>query len=278
MYQKVLNNIKLPEIMGILNLTEDSFSDGGCYLSDAAALEQAGKLVRDGATILDLGAESTRPGSMEISAELEWQRLAPVLSEIKLTHPSISISIDTQKASVAGQAIALGADIINDISALQFDPDMAEVLSTAKHVKVVLMHMQGRPQTMQFAPRYTDVVKEVYQFLEQRINYAEQCGITKDRIIVDPGIGFGKTLQHNLLLLKHLDVFHELGCAVLLGASRKRFIDQIYPADVHHRIGGSLASAMLACLCGVQMIRVHDVLEHAQFIRTLAALNTVGEL
>ena len=277
MHQDFMKAIQIPRIMGIINLTEDSFSDGGYYLSERSALAHAEKLIQEGAEILDLGAESTRPGSKSIPAHVEWQRIEPVLKALKELHPEVLISIDTQKAKVAELSIACGANIINDISAMRFDPDMPSVLKNAPDVKVILMHMQGNPETMQIAPQYSDVVLEVKEFLKERIEYATKHGIIQDRIIIDPGIGFGKKLEHNLLLIKHMEEFSGLGCQVLLGTSRKRFIDQIYSSDVHHRLGGSLATTMLACLSGVNIIRVHDVQEHAQFLETLYRIRIEGD-
>jgi dihydropteroate synthase len=277
MLKDIFKSISIPSIMGILNLTEDSFSDGGRYLSTDSAISYAQELIFAGATILDIGAESTRPGSKEVSAELEWGRIEPVLTKLKQSFPHIQISIDTQKASVARKAIALGADIINDVSALRNDPDMVQVLAEAKDTRLVLMHMQGRPENMQDKPEYQDVVKEVHDFLKERSEYAIMMGIYPQRLILDPGIGFGKNLEHNLKLLSSLDSFNDLNIPLLLGTSRKRFIDEITRSEVHRRIGGTLTTTMLACLSKAQIIRVHDVYEHAQFLKVLAAVAVMGE-
>lgn len=276
MISEYLKQITIPQIMGILNLTEDSFSDGGYYLSQSAAIAQAEKLIAQGADIIDIGAESTRPGAHEISADLEWRRIHPVLKYLKSSYPQVPISIDTQKATVAAKAIEYGADIINDVSALRFDPEIGHTLAGANHVKLVLMHMQGRPQTMQQNPQYNDILSEVIHFLNERIEYATNCGITKDRLIVDPGIGFGKKLEHNLKLLANLDELKVFAIPILLGASRKQFINNIHEAAVQNRLGGTLAATAIACLSSVQIIRVHDVFEHAQFLKVLYAIAQTG--
>ncbi len=271
-----IQRFQIPQIMAVLNLTEDSFSDGGYFLDPMAAVDHAIAMIQAGAQILDIGAESTRHGSSGVPAELEWQRLQPVLMAIKAQAPDILISIDTQKALVAERAIALGADIINDISAMQYDPDMAQVIAAHPAVKVILMHMQGRPETMQINPQYDDVLSEVAGFLQQRADYAISKGIAKARIILDPGIGFGKKLKHNLTLLANLDTLRELGYPLLLGASRKGFIDTISASPANQRVGGSLATTMLACLNRADIIRVHDAQAHRQFLDVFAAILDAG--
>jgi dihydropteroate synthase len=260
------------KIMGILNVTEDSFSDGGQFIDPSAAVSQARSLIREGADILDIGAESTRPGSTGVSPQLQWERIKPVLSNLAHDNPGYPISIDTQSAEVAAEAIALGAAIINDISALRHDPQMASVLAEHPKVKLVLMHMQGTPQSMQKHPHYEDLFGEILDFFRDRIDYAACQGIDPSRIILDPGIGFGKNTEHNLKLLAGLDRFRSLGSPLLLGASRKRFIDFISPSPEHQRVGGSLASTFVACQSGVDIIRVHDVHEHRQFMEVLTAI------
>ncbi len=262
--------------MGVLNLTEDSFSDGGSFLAPSAAVAHAMAMIEAGAELLDIGAESTRPGASGVPAELEWQRIQPVLAELRAKAPKVLLSIDTQKAEVAERAIALGADIINDVSALQFDPDMLKVIAAHPGIRVILMHMQGRPQTMQVSPHYDDVQAEVIDFLQQRAEYAISQGVAKEQIILDPGIGFGKKLKHNLTLLAELDSLSELGYPVLLGASRKGFIATISPSSADQRLGGSLATTMLACLNQVSIIRVHDVQAHRQFLDVFAAIMDAG--
>nr|MDK2850759.1 dihydropteroate synthase [Candidatus Cloacimonadota bacterium] len=265
------------KIMGILNITDDSFSDGGLYLDPNAAIKQAHKLVSEGADILDIGAESTRPGSVSIAPELQWQRLEPVLVSLKEEIPGLCISIDTQSAEVAAKSIELGASIINDISAFRNDPEMVTVLAKHPGVDVVLMHMQGTPKTMQKNPCYQDILQEVHIFFRERVDHALSHGIDANRIILDPGIGFGKNLEHNLKLLANLEYFKNLGCPFLIGASRKSFIDAITPSPENQRIGGSLASTFVACMSGVDIIRVHDVQAHRQFMDVLATIYEVEE-
>lgn len=258
--------------MGIVNVTEDSFSDGSLYLETKKAVTQAQKLIDQGADIIDLGAESTRPGAHPVEAKVEIERIIPLLSRLKHQHPNTLYSIDTRKASVAQAAIAAGADIINDISALRYDPDMAEVIAVNPHVKLILMHMQGEPETMQRAPHYINVVSEVQEFFQQRLQYCRDMGINTARIMLDPGIGFGKNLQHNLELLSHLEGLKKLGLPIVLGASRKSFINQIIPSKPAERVAGSLAAAAWGMMQGVSILRVHDIAEHVQFICVFSAI------
>lgn len=254
-----------PAVMGILNVTPDSFSDGGRLVDVEAAAAAAVDMAAAGAAIVDVGGESTRPGAAMVWEEDEIARLAPLLS--RLSGADILISVDTRKASVMRRTLALGARIINDVSALTFDDGAFDVVASAG-CPVVLMHHQGDPQTMQKDPRYDDVVLDVFDWLEARVDAAVAGGVTRDRIIVDPGIGFGKTLRHNLELLNNLSLLHGLGCPLLLGASRKRFIGALSneaPAD--RRLGGSLAVAVAALGQGVQLLRVHDVAETMQAMR-----------
>lgn len=247
-----------PRIMGIVNLTPDSFSDGGSFAALDDAVQRGLQLIAEGADVLDLGAESTRPGSDAVPLDQELARLLPVIKGIRARSP-IPISVDTRKADVMRQAIAAGATIINDVSALTYDPLALETVA-ALDVPVVLMHAQGDPKTMQNAPRYDDVLFDVLDWLADRIEACERGGIKRDRIIVDPGIGFGKTLEHNLALMSGLSAFHSLGVPVLLGASRKRFIGAISGvAEPRQRIAGSLAAVLAGCGAGVQIVRVHDV-------------------
>jgi len=262
--------LHIPLIMGILNLTADSFSDGGRWLEPELAVSHALQMLNDGAEIIDIGAESTRPGALGISEDEEWGRIEPVLRMLREESPKCRISIDTQKSYVAEQAIRAGANMINDISALEYDPRLAEVMSANPEVELVLMHMQGRPQSMQVNPQYEDVVQEVKQYLISRMQYAISQGISENNIYLDPGIGFGKTPGHNLALLAHLDEYK--GYKLLLGASRKSFIGKIINSNPDHRLGGSLATTMQAMLAGVSIIRVHDVFEHHQFIQVAAAI------
>jgi dihydropteroate synthase len=248
-----------PCLMGILNVTPDSFSDGGRFLDAGAGLDQALQMMRDGAAILDIGGESTRPGAAEVPVHEEIARTAPVIAALR--DAGLPLSIDTRKAAVAQTALAAGAGIVNDVSALTFDPALAGVVAAAA-VPLVLMHAQGTPATMQDAPVYANVLLDVYDFLEERLSFAEAVGIDRARIIVDPGIGFGKTTAHNLALIRGLALFHGLGCPILLGASRKKFIGTLSAEDQpDRRVAGSLAVALAGVAQGVQILRVHDVRE-----------------
>jgi dihydropteroate synthase len=251
-----------PRIMGILNVTPDSFSDGGLFDAPDSALAQARAMEAQGADLLDLGGESTRPGAREVPPEEEAARVVPVLQAIR-RHSGITLSVDTRKAAVAEAALAAGAEIVNDVSALGFDARMGEVAARAPGL--CLMHAQGTPETMQRDPRYEDVLLDVYDALEERVAFAASQGIPRDRILVDPGIGFGKTLQHNVSLLRRLSLYHGLGCAILLGASRKGFIGQLGGATAaRDRMPGSVSVALHAARQGVQVLRVHDVGETRQ--------------
>ena len=264
-----------PRIMGILNVTPDSFSDGGLFLRPEAALMQARKMAA-GADILDIGGESTRPGAVEVLADEELARTAPVIAALRDGGLDVPISIDTRKAAVADAAFAVGATILNDVTALQFDPAMAGV-AAASGRPVILMHSIATPETMQADPHYDDVLLDVYDALAARLADAEAAGIPRDKLAIDPGIGFGKTLQHNLTLLARLSLFHNLGVPVLLGASRKRFIGTISAeADAQKRLPGSLAVAMAGVAQGMQMIRVHDVSETRQALSLWQAATTGG--
>ena len=247
------------QIMGILNVTPDSFSDGGRFLDPAAALAQAQAMVADGAALLDIGGESTRPGAAEVPVADEIARTEPVIAALR--DAGVPLSIDTRKAAVAQTALAAGAGIVNDVSALTFDAGLAAVVAAAE-VPLVLMHARGTPATMQDDPVYDDVLLDVYDWLEGRIAAAEAAGIARARIVVDPGIGFGKTAAHNLALIRGLALFHGLGCPLLLGASRKRFIGTISGEDrADRRVAGSLAVALAGAAQGAQLLRVHDVAE-----------------
>ena len=254
-------------VMGILNVTPDSFSDGGLYPDVGSAVARGVEMVRQGANIVDVGGESTRPGAASVSAAEELERVIPVVRGLR-RRIAVPISIDTSKEEVARGALDAGADMVNDISALRFDPAMVRLVAR-ENVPVVLMHMQGRPRTMQFAPRYDDVVREVTDFLEERVAHAVENGVALDRIVVDPGIGFGKELEHNLALLRHLRELAALGRPVLVGMSRKSFLGGLEgppgssrpPAGPGTRLAGSLAAATAAVLAGAHMVRVHDVLE-----------------
>ncbi|MEL6641405.1 MAG: dihydropteroate synthase [Pseudomonadota bacterium] len=267
--------LDVPRIMGILNVTPDSFSDGGTLASVDAAVERARAMAVD-ADILDIGGESTRPGAEEVSAADEIARVVPVIDAIRQAGITTPISIDTRKAAVAAAAVAAGANMINDVTALRFDPAMASVVADAD-VPVCLMHSQGQPETMQDDPRYAAVTFDVFDHLAERIAAAEAAGIKRANMITDPGIGFGKTLQHNVRLLRDLAIYHDLGLPILLGASRKRFIGTITGADVAaDRLGGSVAVALHGALQGVQILRVHDTKETRQALSLQIALNGAG--
>lgn len=256
-----------PQIMGILNVTPDSFSDGGLFADPARAVERALQMEAEGADIIDIGGESTRPGAEPVSVEEEKRRVLPVIQGIR-RRSNISISIDTMKASVAAEALEAGAKIINDVSAGRFDPEMLPLAARAQ-VPICLMHMKGEPRTMQQNPYYDDVVAEVKGFLRERIAAARAVGVDQKNIWIDPGIGFGKRLEDNLALLKNLDQFAELGCPILIGPSRKSFIGQLTGAPVEARLPGTLASLAIAVQKGAQILRVHDVAAVRQFLVAL---------
>lgn len=252
-----------PRVMGILNVTPDSFSDGGDFATPEAALAQAWRLAQS-CDIIDIGGESTRPGSATVSEADEIARTAPVIAAMRSAGITTPISIDTRKAAVAAAALDAGADLVNDVSAFVYDPDMADLVAR-RAVPVCLMHAQGLPQDMQDDPHYGDVVDEVYDHLAERIGFAQSRGIALARILSDPGIGFGKTCAHNLRLMHHLDRFHDLGCPLLLGASRKRFIGEVAGVETpKDRMPGSLAVALWAAEKGAHIIRVHDTVETTQ--------------
>jgi dihydropteroate synthase len=244
--------------MGILNVTPDSFHDGGRYLEPKVATQRALAMVEAGADWIDVGGESTRPGAVAVPADIECERVVPIIRAIRRAHPTLPISVDTTKASVAQAALEVGASAVNDVTALG-DPRMLEVVVSAG-CQLMLMHMQGSPQTMQRGPHYDDVVAEVRDFLLARAQRARDAGIPKDDIWIDPGIGFGKTVEHNLLLINQLPRLVETGYPVLLGASRKSFIGRVASLErSEDRLEGSLAVAALAAWLGAAMIRVHDV-------------------
>ena len=246
-----------PLLMGIVNVTPDSFSDGGRFLAADAAIDHALQLEAEGADILDIGGESTRPGSDAVDLDEECRRVLPVIQALA-KRSRARLSIDTRKAEVMRRAALEGVHLINDVAALTHDPKAIET-AAATGLPVVLMHARGEPRTMQESPIYADVVLDIYDWLEARVEACERAGIPRDRLIVDPGIGFGKTLAHNLSLLGSLGVFHGLGCAVLLGASRKSFIGRLTGAAADDRLPGSIAAALIGASQGVQILRVHDV-------------------
>ena len=263
---------QIPVLMGILNVTEDSFSDGAQFLDRELAVKHTETMIAEGAEIIDIGAESTRPGSLPVPADIQIQRIIPILSYLKEKYPEVTFSVDTQKATVAEKAIEFGASIINDISALRTDPALADLLSAHPKVKVILMHMQGTPYTMQLNPVYKDVLKEINDFFQERIDFCLTKGILKENIMLDPGIGFGKNLEHNLTILANLKTFKEFGLPLVVGASRKSFIDKISPSSPSQRLGGCLAAALVSACEGINILRVHDVLLHKQFFEVLTVI------
>lgn len=251
-----------PLLMGIVNVTPDSFSDGGRFFDSDAAIEHGLKLARDGADILDIGGESTRPYSTPVDPQEELRRVIPVV-EAMSERIEIPISIDTSKAEVAAKAIAAGAEIVNDVTGLEGDPGMADV-AIQSGVAVCAMHMQGTPQTMQDDPRYDDVVEDIFQYLRQRRDALLDAGIEGDRICLDPGIGFGKTHEHNVTLLAACSRYHDLGCPLLVGPSRKAFIGKLLGDKPADRTAGTIGVGLALARQGVQILRVHDVLELKQ--------------
>jgi dihydropteroate synthase len=252
-------------VMGILNVTPDSFSDGGCFLEKDKAIAQGMKMVEEGADLIDIGGESSRPGAKRISDKEEKKRILPVLSSLR-KKTKVLISVDTYKSSVAEAAIKEGADLINDISALRFDPKLKEVIAKYQ-VPVVLMHMKGTPRTMQKNPSYQNLIAEMIEFLRKQIEVAEKSGISREKVIVDPGIGFGKTVAHNLEIIRRLREFKSLGRPVLLGPSRKSFIGLTLNLPVSERLEGTLATLAYAVAQGVDLVRVHDVKEAKRIIK-----------
>ena len=262
--------------MGVLNVTPDSFSDGGMFDSVDRAAKHALAMEADGADIIDVGGESSRPGAEPVSAAEEQARVLPVIEAIR-RESDIPVSIDTYHAETARKAIECGADIVNDISALRFDAEMVDVVQKAD-VPVVLMHMLGEPRTMQADPRYDDCVEEIRAFFVDRIDRALDAGIDREKIIIDPGIGFGKRLEDNLAILAHLERFTSLGVPVLVGASRKSFISKLSKAtgDASDRLGGSLAAALTAIGHGADIVRVHDVAATVEALRVFQAIRRVS--
>ncbi|HEY7713626.1 MAG TPA: dihydropteroate synthase [Candidatus Binatia bacterium] len=257
-------------VMGILNVTPDSFFDGGRRGSSAVAIADGLRMTADGADIVDIGGESTRPGARPVTEQEELARVLPVVRGLR-REVAVPISVDTYKSSVARAALDAGADIVNDISALRFDPAMT-LLVAAEKVPVVLMHMRGTPQTMQAEPRYADVTREVRDFLAAQLYETMDAGVAPEAIVLDPGIGFGKTLEHNLQILRTLPVLAALGQPLLVGASRKAFIGKILNLEAIDRLEGSLAAAVAAVLGGANIVRVHDVAETVRAVRLADAL------
>lgn len=256
--------------MGILNVTPDSFSDGGLFANPEAAVEHAEWMAAEGADIIDIGGESSRPGADPVSAEAEMDRVLPVIEKLAKT-TKIPISIDTYKATVARKALELGACMVNDISALRSDADMASVVAEAG-APVVLMHMKGTPKNMQVDPHYDCVIAEIISFLKTRIQAAVDAGISPEKIIIDPGIGFGKTVEHNLEIIRRLRDFRTLGKPILIGTSRKSFIGKVLGLPADDRIEGTAATVAMAIANGADIVRVHDVKEMAKVVRMTDAI------
>ena len=267
-------SLATPQVMGILNVTPDSFSDGGTHNTPAKALEHARKMIAEGASIIDIGGESTRPGAAEVSPEQEAERVIPVVAAIA-RESDIWISVDTSKALVIREAANAGAHILNDIRS--FSEPGALQAAAQSGLPVCVMHMQGEPRTMQQAPHYQNVVREVYTYLEAQVARCVAAGIEKNHIILDPGFGFGKTLAHNYQLLDKLGLFHNLGLPVLAGMSRKSMIGQLMDIPPDERVAGSVACAVIAAMKGAQIIRVHDVKETVQAIKVVEATRLAKE-
>jgi len=266
--RKSISGLKFnnPQIMGVLNVTPDSFSDGGKFFKESNAYKQASKMIESGASIIDIGGESTRPGSKDVDQIKEWERIKNVINKVKKNFLKIPISLDTRKSDVMKKGIEAGISIINDVSGLKFDKKSFDVINLKK-VPFILHHMQGTPNTMQKNPTYDDALLDIYDFFEQKINFCLKKNYKKELIIIDPGIGFGKNLDHNLRIMSKISTFHSLGCPILIGTSRKRFIEHIVTKfDTVDRTGGTLASVLYGLSQGVQLFRVHNVKEINQGI------------
>lgn len=270
--QNQLNNV---QVMGILNVTPDSFSDGGQFTHFDSALKQVEKMIDNNVDIIDIGGESTRPGAVDVSVQDEIVRVIPLLKAIK-SRFDINVSIDTSKAEVMGEAITYGADMINDVRALQ-NTGCLEVVAQSD-IAVCLMHMQGMPRTMQENPEYNDIIEDILEFFRQRIDCCERSGINKERLVLDPGFGFGKTVAHNYEVLAKFAQFKTLGLPVLAGVSRKSMIGNLLNRDVNERLAGSLAAAIVAVQQGANIIRVHDVQESVDALNILKAVTQYNQL
>jgi dihydropteroate synthase len=258
------------QIMGILNLTPDSFSDGGRWSNEATLVNRIEQLLTEGADIIDVGGESTRPFAEPVSADMELARVLPAIRKIR-ERSTVSISIDTTKAMVAREALSAGATMVNDISALRHDPEMVEVVRSYQG-PVIIMHMQGNPGDMQVRPHYGDVVEEINGFFAGRIGWLEQHGIARERVIVDPGIGFGKTLEHNLAILRNIQTFKQHGCPVLIGHSRKSFLGQLLDVPVAERDCPTALVSAFCALQGADILRVHEVRGTRQAVLVMTVL------
>jgi dihydropteroate synthase len=264
----VEERLQRPAVMGIVNVTPDSFSDGGAYLDPGAAATSARRMVEDGAAIVDIGGESTRPGSEGVTVDEELRRIVPVLEQLD----GVPVSIDTAKSEVARRALEFGAELVNDVTALRGDPDLAGVVADSD-AYLCLMHMQGEPRTMQVDPRYDDVASEVAGFLEQRLAFAVAAGVPEERICLDPGIGFGKTATQNFELVRRLDVLVALGRPVLIGLSRKSSLGRLFDPEARTgSLAASLGAAVVAYERGASIFRVHDVREHVEALTAAGAI------
>jgi len=266
--RKNLTGIKFdkPKIMGVLNITPDSFSDGGLFFDENKAYTQAKSMIEGGAAIIDVGGESTRPGSKTINEKEEWNRIKNLIIKLKNNFSKFPISLDTRKSYVMSKGIEAGVNIINDVSGLNFDKNSFNLINSNK-IPFVLHHMQGTPNTMQKNPKYKDALLDIYDFFEKKINFSVKNKYNRNFIIIDPGIGFGKNLDHNLRIISKISTFHSLGCPILIGTSRKRFIEHIVTKfDTRDRTGGTLASVLYGLSQGVQLFRVHNVKEINQGI------------
>ncbi|MDP5133832.1 MAG: dihydropteroate synthase [Paraglaciecola sp.] len=264
-------DLSSPKVMGILNVTPDSFSDGGAFVLADEAIRQAQRMIESGASFIDVGGESTRPGAKPVSVQEELDRVVPIIEALKQRFDTV-VSVDTSKAEVMKAAVKAGAGLINDVRALQED----EALKAAAHaqIPVCLMHMQGQPRSMQMSPNYQNVVSDVTDFLQKRISQCIEAGIAHQDILIDPGFGFGKTLAHNYQLLANLAKLKQLGAGMLIGLSRKTMIGEVINRPVHERLAGSISGALLAVQQGAQIIRVHDVRETVDAIKILTTMNT----
>ena len=271
----VLHLSRRTHVMGILNVTPDSFSDGGRFLRLDDALRRAEEMVAEGADLIDIGGESSRPGSAPVALDEELHRVIPVV-EALAGRISVPLSVDTYKAEVARRALDAGAALVNDISAMRFDPAMKELIAE-RGVPVILMHMRGTPRDMQISPFYEDVIGEIGVFLRERIAEAVSAGIAQSSIVVDPGIGFGKRVADNLEIVRRLDAFHALGCPILLGPSRKSFIGKVLDVPSEERLEGTAAVVALSVLRGAHLIRVHDVRQMVRVARMVEAIEHGGK-
>jgi len=257
--------------MGVLNLTPNSFSDGGKFNKKKLGEEHAKKLIKDGCGILDIGGEATNPGSKNVSFKEEWKRIFPTL--VKIKNLKKFISLDTRKSLIMKRGIENKINLVNDVSGLEYDKDTIKILKES-NIPFVIHHMQGNPETMQINPKYQNVILDIYDFFEKKIDYVRSKGIKHNNIILDPGIGFGKNLKHNITILQNISIFHSLGFPIMLGTSRKRFIKDLSGInDSKERLGGTIASCLSAIMQGVQILRIHDVNEIKQSIKVFNSLN-----